>query len=41
MTGITKKFVAAVAVSAFVMLGAAAPVNAASAPQQARTVWCC
>lgn len=39
MNGITKKLIAAVAVSAFAIVGAAAPV-AAAAPQ-ARTVWCC
>ena len=40
MNGITKKFVAAVTISAFAILGAAAPVDAATKPQ-ARTVWCC
>ena len=41
MNGITKKLIAAVTVSAFVFLGAAAPVDAATPRPPARTVWCC
>lgn len=41
MNGISKKLAASAAVAALCVMGAAAPVNAAGAPPQSRTVWCC